>query len=358
MQLVKSLFCLVGRDNGFRFAAIQLLSYLICIIFINLFDQYLVVNLITFLVMLPVIGLSSLRRVRDAALKITLSLIPGVLFLLVMLTIVLVKHPLAYWLLCLSVSMVVMFALLTSQVRNGQSYILGYSGPIDLSELLATPTNNHISKRVEPSFAGTAHANPEPISESISTDYSKQNTSELKSQWLAWFTQNTKVLAISFTALVLCTVLLTWLSLDTPEQGALLEEEQVVSKAVDHTLPDAIYNKVSMSDDFDVATNQYNGLVISWEVTGAASGEVWSLASAKGKPGCDVIKFDKGQPYRTVSVEVRNNYYHAYFSPLDSTALVKAIAYRNNFSLCDFDFSLKGTQKQLMSVDTYADWLQ
>ncbi|MCW9017762.1 MAG: hypothetical protein OQJ89_12400, partial [Kangiellaceae bacterium] len=49
--------------------------------------------------------------------------------------------------------------------------------------------------------------------------------------------------------------------------------------------------------------------------------------------------------------------YYADFSPVDTKALIEAIAKRDRFKLCGYEFSLKGTQAKLMVKKKYAEYL-
>lgn len=97
-----------------------------------------------------------------------------------------------------------------------------------------------------------------------------------------------------------------------------------------------------------------NALIIHWQVNTNRDGEIWSQISAKGDERCQQIYFNKKTQFRPLWVEVEDSIdFYAYFSPLDTKDLIQSLANRSKFSLCNFDFSLKGSQAQLESIEKY-----
>jgi hypothetical protein len=46
------------------------------------------------------------------------------------------------------------------------------------------------------------------------------------------------------------------------------------------------------------------------------------------------------------------------FSPLDTQQLIQLIAFKRSFNLCDYDFSLKGSQAALGKHHAYAPYVE
>ena len=117
-------------------------------------------------------------------------------------------------------------------------------------------------------------------------------------------------------------------------------------------------SEITLPDSFSLMLSEHQGLIIHWQADSTSATELWSLTSAKGETTCQNITFNKGDKIRTTSVIVENNTeYYANFSPLDTKALIHAIAFRGNFSLCDYKFSLKGSQAVLGKHNDYAEFI-
>ena len=116
--------------------------------------------------------------------------------------------------------------------------------------------------------------------------------------------------------------------------------------------------KLDMPDKFSLYQSEFNGIIIYWQADTMADTKLWSQQTAQGDKSCKEISFNKGKSIRTQTVLVENkeNYY-ANFSPLDSEELIQALAFRGNFSLCGYKFSLKGSQAALSKNAHYSDLL-
>ena len=93
--------------------------------------------------------------------------------------------------------------------------------------------------------------------------------------------------------------------------------------------------------------NDQKALVVHWQADVVDNNEFWTLGTAIGDKSCKAIEFNNELPIRTLKVSTENNGFYAYFSPLDTKALIKNIAFKNNFALCGYKFSLKGSQAAL-----------
>ena len=115
---------------------------------------------------------------------------------------------------------------------------------------------------------------------------------------------------------------------------------------------------LTMPDNFTLYLSQHQGLIINWQADEVANGEFWSQQSIQGDKSCTAITFNKGDDVRTLLVAVEDtNEYFAHFSPLDTKTLIKALAFRGNFTLCGYKFSLKGSQAVLGKNNSYGQYL-
>jgi hypothetical protein len=117
-----------------------------------------------------------------------------------------------------------------------------------------------------------------------------------------------------------------------------------------------------MPDNYTLYLSEHQGITINWQADEVSNTLLWSQLTAQGDESCKQISFNKGEPIRTLTVQVENttgtnNDYFASFSPLDSKTLIQALAFRGNFTLCGYDFSLKGSQAALGKNELYAQWV-
>ena len=116
---------------------------------------------------------------------------------------------------------------------------------------------------------------------------------------------------------------------------------------------------LAMPDNFALYLTPHQGILLHWQADNVTSGQLWSQLTAKGDKSCQIINFNKGNDFRPLSIEVEaNTEYFASFSPLDSQALIQALAFQGSFSLCGYDFSLKGSQSVLGKHNSYAAFLE
>lgn len=120
-----------------------------------------------------------------------------------------------------------------------------------------------------------------------------------------------------------------------------------------------LQHHITLPDNFSLMVSPYNGLIISWQADNAENKALWNIADVQGDDSCQSIIFNKGEAIRSLTVTVENsNLYSAHFSPLDTKALVKNIAFKGSFSLCGYDFSLKGSQAVLGKTEFYANLIE
>ncbi|SEK83156.1 hypothetical protein SAMN05216262_10360 [Colwellia chukchiensis] len=362
MQFIKSLFCWQGLDNRRRFVLITLSCFLAFIIFNESLKSF-TSSAIIFLLFLSVITLASTRRrLNDAKLEKKWTLVPTAGFVLVAIIAIFLKHAISYGLFILPLLMVML--LMTYPSRSKSHFILGYAGPVDLSEFQVAKKDKVRSRqRIEPTLHGaTSQQAAQVITEQAQTTVQPERQANQARQKdiaetirLTLLTpKNFRILLVSF-SLVFITILALALyfkpTTDANELPNALATEDIAPQ------PDITpyQHRLTLPDNFTLMFDGNNALVIHWQANVTDKPELWSLASAQGDRSCEHIAFNNAKKIRSMRVSVKESGYYAYFSPLDTKALVKNIAFKNKFSLCGFDFSLKGSQATLGKSNFYAN---
>ena len=374
MQFIKSLFCLRGSDNRSRFFAISCAIYSLFLILISTLTGRLVIS-ITILVLFSVlIALTSLRRLRDANLNNKLLYVPCLVFSAAGLIIIFSEQAISYYLII--VALLCSAVLLTYPSNRKQTYILGYFGPVDLTEYLQDSNlNNQTKYRVEPTLVSNSGVNLDKnehaslqINEVTAKEQAKTSDSYQKQndigEVIRLNLQNNKQiqLGIAATLTLITIILLTFWIINRSET----KEEILIDVAPQHQTSIAIAtptrnHALSMPDNYTLYLSDHEGISINWQADEVSESTLWSQLTAQGDESCKEISFNKGDSIRTLSVQVSKNdatNYFANFSPLDSKALIQALAFRGTFSLCGYNFSLKGSQAALGKNSRYAQWLE
>lgn len=374
MQFIKSLFCLRGSDNRSRFFAISCAIYSLFLILISTLTGRLVIS-ITILVLFSVlIALTSLRRLRDANLNNKLLYVPCLVFSAVGLIIIFSEQAISYYLII--VALLCSAVLLTYSSNKKQTYILGYFGPVDLTEYLQDSNlNNQTKYRVEPTLVSNSGVNLDKnehaslqINEVTAKEQAKTSDSYQKQndigEVIRLSLQNNKQiqLGIAATLTLITIILLTFWVMNRSET----KKETLIDVAPKHQTSIAIAtparkHALSMPDNYTLYLSDHEGISINWQADEVSESTLWSQLTAQGDESCKEISFNKGDSIRTLSVQVSKNdasNYFANFSPLDSKALIQALAFRGTFSLCGYNFSLKGSQAALGKNSRYAQWLE
>lgn len=356
MLLVKSLFCVVGRDNGLRFAAIHIGSYCVFLLSFVLFKQMAIAQSVILIALLPIVLASSIRRVNDAGSAKVTAFLPPLVYLLICITVILTDSSASYWLLFLSAAITGVFTLINhGQHDDSVQYLLGYNGPIDLSDYVLD-TASSASQRIEPSLHGASVSHNVHVQTQAEKSDGVDDFTALKDGWLdlkVVFKQHWRLVGIVAVFFSLCIFTLLYLG----QTNTQTQVEPIVEPIKPVNVLSIPEYEVTFPDEFSVGLNQYQGSIIRWQVTGIDDGEVWNVGSALGKKSCQTIDFNKGKDYRSVSAEVVGSFYQVYFSPIDTEQLIRSLAKQSNFKLCGFDFSLKGSSKQLKSKPQFAQWL-
>lgn len=300
------------------------------------------------------------RRLSDAHLHNSWLLAPAGSFLVTGFFIVFTGHNSSYWLLLIPILMMVV--LLTYPSKSQRHYILGYSGPVNLSDFQPViKTHSRNNQRIEPTMNSvninqpsihksdyippadnnentfsTTHASP-------SSDSTQHKIELAESIRLALFSKKNSRLIIAFISflLVLAFIISVLFTKPTPAENPVKQTSKIAK------ITGKFQHQITLPDNFSVMLAANNAIVIQWQANAKDNPSVWALGTAKGDTSCNNIAFTKEDVIRTYSVSTIDNKYYAYFSPLDTKVLIKNIAFKNNFSLCGYSFSLKGSQAKL-----------
>ncbi len=379
MQLLKSLFCFQGFDTRSRFLVINIVCYIIFLVSNSALSQLFILNMLILFSLTAVITLASLRRLNDAQLKKTWCSGPSISFLIACLIIIFANHNSADWLLL--VPIILSSVLLTYPSKTNKAYILGYAGPVDLSDFdHVTVDKQRHNQRIEPviltgiqsqdnlvtnayvaeqAFENTEASFSNNLSnERSSTSSSKTNKADqdigVSIRLKLLNNKNAKLTLIVISALV---VLAITLSLITSAFKGDVDTQKTIPAP---SLTAVRTAKILFPDNFSLLLSEHKGLIINWQAdstTDSTEGNnIWDLTSAKGDSSCQEIVFNNGKKVRTISVVAENGeQYFANFSPLDTEILLQEIAFRGNFKLCDYKFSLKGSQAILGKHPEYVN---
>ena len=378
MQLVKSLFCLHGFDNRARYIIINFSSFVSFIILNEIFISTIFAQIISLFLCLSLCVTTTIRRLNDAKLNRNWLLAPTASFLVTGLVIIFVGHGSIYWL--LTIPLLLSLLLTTYPSTVARNYILGYFGSVDLSQYLKKPQrSNHAGSRIEPTMNQESSAasfiseeqshlttfQNDNASSGILKNHNKEAPSNTNTALsndigevirLALFSnKNAQVtLSIIVFLLFLAIVISVVFTRDSDNQEA--ENTKIVEAPAAKI---QLLHHINLPDNFSLMASTYNGIVISWEADETINKEIWSLTNAQGDNSCQNIQFNNGDAIRSLKVNIENNnQYFAYFSPLDTAALVKSIAFKGRFSLCGYNFSLKGSQAALGKSSFYANLIE
>jgi len=380
VQFLKSLLCLRGNDNRTRFFAICSATYVIFIMLSSAFTDNTFISLVLSVVFSLILGLTNLRRLNDAKLNKKWLLAPSITFTLVAIVIIFSKQNSSYYLLIipsLLAAVLLTYPNKTKQSNIQRNYTLGYSGPINMKEYQASKANNiQAKKRIEPTLMRNhsedfSHSDADSFQEKTTNrnSYTQSNTAANQQTDLGELirlkllnNQKVQLTVAAFIGLTCIGAATSWLIsyLNTNDDIAIEESEN--RKAISISPSMIKKHPLQMPDNYTLYLSEYNGISINWQADEVQNTTLWSQLTAQGDNSCKEISFNKGDAIRTLSVQVEktqglNINYFASFSPLDSKTLIQALAFRGNFSLCGYNFSLKGSQAALVKNEKYAQWI-
>jgi len=378
VPLLKSLICLKGRDNGRRFLIISSLCYILLVILTPILNRAMILLILLLLSVTPVLVASSLRRIHDAGFATPFAAIPALVYWLNVFGLTYLEHGAKWGLLLLGfLTSLAIGTISNAKIRRNYQYILGYSGPVSLSEPTLEPTSRD---RIEPTIAsasadktnislpddGLLHSTSEThdfYSDSSTNDINKDALNEFHSweQKLSqWFIANKKLSLIIIglvSVYILAEILFAIFSdpkiVEQPKKEIQSVEE--VKQRID---------KIEMPDSFWVMLDQNNAITIAWEGDFKSETDLekktiyWSATTAKGDKECTNLHFSLGADIKTLLVTVKNGGdYYADFSPVDSELIIKSVADKDRFKLCGYEFTLKGTRSLLRDNRKYREYL-
>lgn len=382
MPLLQSVFCLQGHDDRSRFFALSGLIMFAFVLFSLAFTSYFIINLIFLLFLTSVLTLTTIRRLRDAKLSKSWQLIPSGLFFFMGLIILMLDNNISYSLLILPSLISALLLTYPSQPnRKEKKYYYGYYGPVDLSHYHQNAQSKVVhSQRIEPTLAsGTINTNV-IHNDSMPSSYSNQDNSfstetitsnkeqidlgELIRSKLLHNKKLQKGLVIGFLIILTLVIISSFIMSNNhiaPEKVVEKTTENLAEKTNESNVNQILASKsqhLPMPDNFELYLTPYQGVLLHWQADSVKNGSLWSQLTTKGDKTCQMIHFNKDNDFRPLSVEVENNTdYFAIFSPIDTPELIKALAFRGSFSLCGYDFSLKGSQAALGKHGSYAPFL-
>lgn len=386
MQLLKSLICLQGNDNRIRFLLISAASYLGLLALTVTFSSFTLFAFILLALLSSLVGLTTRRRLRDAHLKVNLFVGPSLAFALSALVILLSGHGASYALLLLP--LLCTGFIFTYASKAELKYILGYNGPVDLVNLSsASHAAGHQQSRIEPTILDVRGGDfqqdtEQPLSQANRTeeiediqmtgDVINQRSSSQNTQTpnqgggqdqVADFGEvirvsllkNRKLIGALVIAFILLVIGFTSSLFDgSPKTLQLIDQPEVETDIASSRL-----DPVTFPDGFSIMLSPYQGVIVNWQGDVVANNTLWSLDSAQGDNSCQEVRFNNGDKIRTLSVLVeKDTNYYASFSPLDTQKLLNSIAFRADFSLCGYKFSLKGSQAVLGKSAPYAEIIE
>lgn len=374
MQFLKSLFCLQGFDNRTRFFAICSTIYTVFIMLTSAFIGKMVISLLLLVLFSIALALTSLRRLHDAKHNLNWLFAPTLTFALVALIIILSEQSSSYYLLIIPALSSAL--LLTYPSANQVNFILGYYGPVDMCEYQQeSQLGRAASARIEPSLvSGSAIDVNNSVQSALQSQYVENNNS---SQNFDTFNKPADIgelirlnlLGNKKAQLAIAAVLvLTFISVSASwfidylnDNNNVLDKPQPNQTKISAISTFSRAHPLAMPDNYTLYLSEYQGIIVNWQADEVNDAQLWSQLTGQGDESCKQISFNKGEPIRTLSVQVENSTntdYFASFSPLDSKMLIEALAFRGNFSLCGYNFSLKGSQAALGKNEHYAQWLE
>ena len=375
VQLLKSLLCLRGYDNRARFIII-IFSCLVSFVILNeVFLDMALAAVIGLLLCVSISFIATQRRLNDAQLHRNWILAPAGSFLISGLIITFIGHGSIYWLLL--IPLLLSLLLQTYPSKRQRTFILGYCGPVDLSEYL-TKSNNaaRSNQRIEPTMNKTqtndtlveAHVANSSLHQSAATavDFPSP-TRTLTDEPVndigefirhALFSHKNARITISVVSFLIILAIIISL-IFSGEKTVTDATPNTVKNVETESSSDQLQHHITLPDKFSLMVTTYEGIVINWQADSTDNNEYWNIANAQGDKSCQSIEFNQAGKIRSIKVDVQNNdQYYAYFSPLDTKALVKNIAFKGSFSLCGYKFSLKGSQTALGKNEYYANLIE
>jgi hypothetical protein len=363
LPFLQSLFCFKGYDSSKRFLIIQTFTYLLSFVLTLAIDNTLA-QLFILATGTLILTLSTKRRLHDANLTNYRFYLPVLAFSIIFLLHIVTASK-TFWLIQLFVYLM-NFSLFQKKPETLRQYILGYNGPVDM-EIYENNVDKTVRKnRIEPtlfsniSVDNTTSALFNDSSEKIAESPKIIEAPKELNNSILFIQKNNKLISVVLSFLFIVTICFVYFSLDFSHNVQLQNEGELATQQsqTKSQQPTRMY-KVDFNDNFSIQLTSDKALVLSWPGNNNEISTVWSLTSAKGDKTCQEIAFNNKQKYRPLTVTYENdNKFYATFSPLDTSDLIQNLAFKNKFVLCNFDFSLKGSQAVLGKSLIYREYLK
>ncbi|MBE8168694.1 MAG: hypothetical protein HAW66_10055 [Shewanella sp.] len=362
-MLLNSLFCIYGRDSNLRFIAVSAACYLVILLWMLIFGG----NTSTFIPAIVagvILLLSGYRRTRDAQKPQWWCVTLLVPWLALALSISFDASS-SIW---LSISLLGFVASLLFTFPKSLSvgrFASGYQGPA----MKVGSNQAASSKRVEPSL--NAHSYADETTSFVSQETTSDNfvddmlDREPVEQASITAQLNDVIESSPFSKKTILLVMVTGFSIVIL---ALLGRSLWIS-GTSETTSDTRLEIAEQSDNISEVKVRFTDgftlglagkkLSMSWLGDEGDAKALWTLADAKGELNCQVLRFNNGTKYRTMKVErLGDSSTQAWFTPLDTKAILKDVARRNNASLCGYTFSLKGSQSDLSKEPQFRAYIE
>jgi hypothetical protein len=353
--------------------------------------------------MVTLVTLSCRRRLRDANHLSAVHILPGIILFVSGLLNLTINHDYIDYLFIAPLLTIVYFLRYPAHPSKDKiKYIFGYAGPVDL-RFYQQVSNTRVSanRRIEPKLV-TFHSDQDLLTDELHSealvnktiaednnrndyplytddkvhDFTDHDSAQSRQGELNNFLKKIQCYWLNsshfrLSAIVFLTLSVSFFLVNTvisvfnpsteiasPTESKNNQDQTMTNKADTIDFIDK-QHLLAMPDKFNVYLSQYQGLIIHWQADNTNVSELWSQLSNQGDKSCRQITFNKGKAIRPLSVKVENsNNYFANFSPLDTGELIKALAFRGKFSLCGYNFSLKGSQALLGKHNQYAVFLE
>lgn len=374
MSHLHAIICFEGRDHNIRFLLLSLAIYLVFIVNSLLLSGSIPLFVLLNFALLIAMAATANRRARDASIPAIWQLMPTGVFTLVAFLPLIYAHNSLFTLLLAIPATLLMTIKPSAEVHH---YVWGYAGPVNF-EVTNTnsPASTQYTDRIEPTFVSGQN---EHYGQQQSSDQhgigqaTKSSTQYLTPQpindWyepvrLFMLKHQGMTLGLSGILLINCVVGLTYPLFSSNDVDiAQIKTEQTQQQDEQQVKP--FINQVRQyafempTNDYSLMLSEHDGLIIHWPSYDDNNPQLWSQVSAKGEQSCEEIVFNDKQKVRTLLVSIEDDGdYYASFSPLDTETLVTGIADKSKFTLCGYDFSLKGTRAAISQSDIYSAFLR
>lgn len=368
MLQFQSLICFKGHDNANRFALIQLATYFSLLIVAALFSHIAIFYLLLIIALGAINTASSQRRIKDAQLENKWLVLPISIFAISAIIPMLIPHATSYLAMLLSIPSTL---VLMSKASKGQhKYHFGYNGPVDLSTLAEQNQGSQYANRIEPTFVAGQDEHfitkEQATFDEQALNLSQQSTvdNEPQADPLATLKQliEQKPKLVQGVSAIIALIVIVGITLplwQSESEKVQSEPSQIQPQVIEKPKATRDHLIAMPNNEFYLLLDDNQSLIIHWPSYDQDTPEAWSILTATGEESCEQISFNNKLKVRSTIVSIENDGdYYASFSPLDTETLVTAIADQSKFSLCGYDFSLKGTRTTIAKSTTYSEFLR